>query len=282
MMKIGKYTVYTHLLDYFRLDGGSMFGVVPKVLWEKHLPSDSSNRIPLCTRALILESGNRKIMVDAGCGTKWDQKRKDQFEIQNKYSGPLHQYIPDVTDLVLSHLHFDHGGGGSYFDDNGVLLPSFPSATLYLSDENMSVAKNPGTREKGSYLQENVDPLEKLAIRQVKDDAMLFDDIKATLLFGHTSGMILLTVYDSDVPRLVFVSDLVPTHHHIPVPYVMGFDLHAERSMKERERFYDTWVEHETILVFPHDREVSAGILKKEHGRYSLKKSLDLDSMLTR
>ena len=129
---VGNYKVNSYILDLFRLDGGAMFGSVPKSLWEKEIPADEKNRIQLCTRVLVLEGEGRKILIDSGCGFCWSEKEKEIFKIEYQYSGLLSVFIPDVTDVILTHLHFDHAGGISSILD-GKHVPSFPKARHWVS-----------------------------------------------------------------------------------------------------------------------------------------------------
>jgi glyoxylase-like metal-dependent hydrolase (beta-lactamase superfamily II) len=276
MLKTNEYTVYTLVLDNFKLDGGSMFGVVPKVLWEKQIPSDEKNRIPLCGRALVLESADRKILVDLGCGTKWDEKGAGNFDIRKQYPGRLQEVLSGVTDVVLSHLHFDHCGGVSFYEGETLKL-TFPDARHYVSEENYRTACNPGAREKGSYLENNVSILAQADLKLLKEGDTIADQISVSLVHGHTQGMMMVSLEEDKVPRLVFVSDLIPTQYHVPLPYIMGYDMHAALTLEERSKWYDLWCKNETILVFPHDRDCAACILGYKNGRYYPKEMIALD-----
>lgn len=279
MLTIGPYKIYTLILDYFKLDGGAMFGSIPKALWQRNMPSDEFNRIPLCTRSLVIEGKGRKILVDVGCGSKWSDKERGIFEISSKYEGSLSNIIEGVTDLVLSHLHFDHAGGVSN-NLNGSLELSFPKARHYVSKENYERALNPGPREKGSYLVDNVSILSQADLVLTEDEYEILPGISLHSLYGHTRGMQMLVIKEQDAYKLAFPSDLVPTHHHISLPYIMGFDLNAEQSIKERLKYYSKFISDETILIFEHDRECSAGKIKMDNGRYSLLTSISTDQEL--
>ncbi len=279
MLIINDYKIYTLVLDNFKLDGGSMFGTVPKVLWNKLIPSDENNRIPLCGRVLILESKDRKFVIDLGCGNKWDEKGRKNFAIENLYTQKLDELIPGVTDVVLSHLHFDHCGSVSYKEDE-VLKLSFPKARHYVSEINYTLSKAPGAREKGSYLKDNVSILDQAELSLLKEGDSISDNLSISLVHGHTQGMMLISLYENAVPRLVFVSDLIPTQHHIPLPYIMGYDMCAAKTLDERLKWYELWHKHQTILVFPHDRDCAAGVLGFKDNRYCLADSHALDISL--
>lgn len=282
MRTINSFKVYTHILDYFALDGGSMFGTVPKMLWQKMIPSDDSNRIPLCGRVLFIETEDRKFIVDLGVGSNWDDKGRKIFSIENRYAGDISSFFSGVTGVILTHLHFDHCGWLSYAEPNTEQKKlSFPNATHYVSKLNYELAKSPNEREKGSYLSKNVELLKDAKCMFLEDGDSITKDISVTLLNGHTKGMMIVSINEASVPKLVFVSDLIPTSHHIPLQYIMGYDMCASTTLDERLKWYDLWCKHETILVFPHDRDCSSGILGFKDGRYYLKEKINLELELT-
>ncbi|HMO17947.1 MAG TPA: MBL fold metallo-hydrolase [Oligoflexia bacterium] len=284
MLNIGPYRVYTHIVDYFKLDGGSMFGSVPKVLWERYLPADSLNRIPLCSRVMIIESPGRKILIDTGCGLKWDEKRRAQYDIKsalNNYSEDsiLSKRISGVTDVVLTHLHFDHAGGVSYFNGS-VLKLSFPDAKHYVSKENFDQAMNPGQRERGSYFPEHLSILQESDLVLTKDEFEILPGIRFYTLYGHTRGMQIVIIEEGGMAKVAFLADLVPTHHHLQLPFIMGYDMCAEKTLAERLRFYPRFLQDETVLIFEHDRDCAAGILGLSKDKYMLEKQIVLDCEL--
>ena len=158
-MEVNGYKISSQILENFRLDGGAMFGSVPKLLWNKKLVADENNRIGMVTRVLIFEGKGRKVLVDVGIGTKEDQKFSENFCVQRSIDKPLSQSIPDVTDIILTHLHFDHAGGISYLDEKSKVALSFPNAKIFLQQKNLENATQPNSREKASYLAHNISPL---------------------------------------------------------------------------------------------------------------------------
>lgn len=256
-----------------------MFGAVPKVLWEKALPADEKNRIPLCSRVLIIEGEGRKVLVDTGCGDKWDDKRRENYAIKSLFPGQLSSHLTGITDVVLTHLHFDHAGGVSCMLDSKLTL-SFPEAKHYVSRENFERASNPGPREKGSYLSENVSILSESDLTLMEDQYEVLPGIRMHTLYGHTKGMQILAIEENAIMKLAFLADLVPTHHHLPLAFVMGYDMCAETTIEERKRFYQRFEKEQTILVFEHDRDCAAGMLESVNGKYSLSSRISLDREL--
>jgi glyoxylase-like metal-dependent hydrolase (beta-lactamase superfamily II) len=272
-MKIGKYEVNLINSGYFGLDGGAMFGIVPKPLWEKTNPSDDANRIKLATRNLLLENGNRKILVDTGMGIKWDEKSKNIYDInQEKFSltNELknHNIKPDdITDVILTHLHFDHTGG-STIQINNKLIPAFPNAKYYVQKKNYEWAVNPSERDKGSYIKDNFVPLKAEGVLQFFDGEQNFDDeISFVLVNGHTFSQQLLKLSDSS-NTLLFCGDLFPTTSHIPLPYVMGYDLQPLVTVEEKKQILKKAVEENWKLIFEHDPDFCSATIKHTEKGY--------------
>ena len=274
---VGNYKVNSYILDLFRLDGGAMFGSVPKSLWGKEMPADEKNRIQLCTRVLVIEGEGRKILVDTGCGTCWSDKEKEIFKIEHQYSNLLSNLIPNVTDVVLSHLHFDHAGGITSVA-NGQFVPSFPKARHWVSRENLERAKNPGVRERVSYRSSEVDVLTQVDLNQVESGEEIIPGIILNNLYGHTFGMSWIGLKEQGVYKLIFLADLCPTSSHLRIPYLMGYDLLAEVTMKEKQEVLDIAVNNKSLVVFEHGPRVSSAYLEKdERGNFVMQAQYDLD-----
>lgn len=249
-----------------------MFGSVPKTLWNREAPADEANRILLATRSLVLDDGERRILVDVGCGDKWTEKLRSIYCIPD---GP-YVPVPGVTDVVLTHLHFDHGGGVSRYED-GSLAPSYPSARHWVSATNYENAKNPHPRERASYLPENVDILEQVDLRLTADGAVIMPGISVHQVHGHTRGLQWLHVTDGEA-TIVYPADLVPTSKHLPVPYVMGYDMCAEMAMAEKEAFLRQVVDGDWIVAFEHDPKLAAARIRfDERGKPVIGEALELD-----
>jgi len=267
-MKVAGYKVSQFTSDYFKLDGGAMFGSVPKTLWSKRIEADEKNRIPLGCRLLVLENKERRILIDVGMGLKWQEKERSIFAVENFFQEPLSSQIPDVSDVIITHLHFDHAGGVTYYDQAGNLQITYPSATTYVSQRNFEHAGSPGPRERASYLRENRDPLEQGELKLTQDKEEILPGIIVHLLDGHTKGMQAIQVGEGE-GALLYVADLMPTAHHVSVPYVMGYDLCAETSMQEKERFLTQAAAEGWTIVFEHDRESAAATVAKDsRGRF--------------
>lgn len=245
-----------------------MFGSVPKTLWGKAIGADEKNRIPLCARVLVIESSAGTILADCGNGEKWSDKERDIFAIHSLTGKPIRELVPDVSHLILTHLHFDHAAGLSYRDSAGELRLSYPNAVHYLNRENLERAKAPGARERGSYLQDTVTPLLQANLKLTADGEEILPGITVYQSNGHTRGLQWLLIEDGG-DKIAFPSDLIPTSHHVSIPWVMGYDLHAEKTMEEKEKFLARAVEENWLVIFQHDREVESGrISRDERGRF--------------
>ena len=261
-MKIGKYEIHYITSGYFALDGGAMFGIIPKPLWEKTNSPDSVNRIKLATRNLLLISDNRKLLIDTGMGEKWDEKSRAIYDIkQDKTSvesqlEKLNIRSGDITDVILTHLHFDHTGGSTRYD-NGKLIPAFPNAKYYVQRKNYEWACNPSERDRGSYIKDNFVPLMKAGVLNYTSGDDDFDDeIKFVVINGHTFAQQLLKISDSS-NTLLFCGDLFPTVSHIPLPYVMGYDLQPLVTVEEKKNILSYAAEENWKLFFEHDADTA-------------------------
>jgi glyoxylase-like metal-dependent hydrolase (beta-lactamase superfamily II) len=270
-MQIGRYRITLHNHGFFRLDGGAMFGSVPKTLWARDAPPDDENRILLATRSLVIDDANRRLLVDVGCGDKWNEKSRQIFCIA---SDP-YQPVPGVTDVLLTHLHFDHAGGVSCFLE-GQPTPNYPRAKHFVSQINFENARNPHRRERASYLPENVDVLKQVDLVLTQNGQEIWPGISVHQCDGHTRGLQWVKVADTET-TLAFPTDLIPSSKHLPVPYVMGYDMCAEVAMAEKESFLQQAVDGNWIVVFEHDPAVAAGRISfDEQGRPTLLSSHEL------
>lgn len=260
-MQVGRYTVSTFVPDRFRLDGGAMFGSVPKVLWSRKIAADEQNRIQLACRVLVLQDGARRILVDVGMGRKWSEKEVGIYAIEYGAAGPIETAVPGVTDVILTHLHFDHGGGVTHRTAAGEVKLSFPQAKHYLHRSNWEIARKPGLRERASYLKDHVEPLAQADLVLVGNGDEILPDISGHISNGHTQGLQWILI-DGGENKIAYPADLIPTSHHLSVPYVMGYDLCAQVSMQEKEAFVRRAVEENWIIVFEHDAEVAAARIK--------------------
>ena len=280
-MKIGKYTLHIINSGYFGLDGGAMFGIIPKPLWQKTNPPDEANRIKLATRNLLLTDGKRKILIDTGNGNKWDEKSKNiyGFDFTNSLEGSLNNLNltpSDITDVILTHLHFDHTGGSTKIE-NDKLIPAFPNAKYYVQKENYEWAMNPSERDKGSYLKDSFEPLMKEGVLNFIEDQEKFDDeIEFVIINGHTFAQQLIKISDSS-NTILYCADLFPTTSHIPLPYVMGYDLQPLVTVEEKKKVLAKAIEESWKIFFEHDPETAlASVEKNEKGFRAIDKKKEL------
>ncbi|MGE5429812.1 MAG: MBL fold metallo-hydrolase [Syntrophomonadaceae bacterium] len=256
-MKIGKYNLEIIEAGTFALDGGAMFGIIPRPLWEKSNPADDRNRITLSTRCLLLTSADKKILIDTGMGDKWDEKSHNIYDIQ--VSGTLAELLQqrgikseEITDVILTHLHFDHTGGSTRYED-GKLVPAFPNATYYVQKKNLNWALNPSQRDKGSYIKENFVPLLEHGVLKFFDGDEAFDEeIELLQMNGHTFGQQLVKISDGS-NTFVYCGDLIPLASHTHLPYIMGYDLQPLVTLEEKKNILMKAAEENWKLIFEHD-----------------------------
>jgi glyoxylase-like metal-dependent hydrolase (beta-lactamase superfamily II) len=270
-MQIGKYKLSVVNTGYFRLDGGAMFGIIPKNLWQKTNPPDDQNRIKLATRNLLLEKDGRKILIDTGMGDKWDEKARKIYDIDQKTNSieiALHELNlkpEDITDVILTHLHFDHTGGSTK-PEKDKLVPAFPNAKYFVQKKNFEWAMNPSERDKGSYIKENFAPLVEEGVLNLISDESFDDEIDFIVVNGHTFGQQLLKISDTK-NTILYCCDLFPTTSHIPLSYIMGYDLQPLITVTEKKKILPVAVEENWKLFFEHDPEtVLATVINTDKG----------------
>jgi len=258
--------LYSINTGYFKLDGGAMFGVVPKTIWNKINPADENNLCSWALRCLLIEDGNRLILVDNGNGDKQDAKFFSHYYLHGEDSldKSLAKYGfsgDDITDVFLTHLHFDHCGG-SILREGDKLVPTFKNATFWSNKTHWEWAVNPNDREKASFLKENILPIKesgKLQFVEVSEgkngnlgSTKFNDTIAIRFVNGHTESMMLPQIRYKD-KTVVFMADLLPSHGHIPIPYVMAYDMFPLTTMNEKKSFLREAIENDYILFFEHD-----------------------------
>ena len=257
-MKIGGYEIFAIETGRFALDGGAMFGVVPKVLWEKSNPPDEKNRIELALRCLLLRGNNRIILIDTGIGFDWEDKFKNIYKIYNSKNTLIDNLsehkvsAADITDVILTHLHFDHTGGTTYIEKDDHKL-TFPNAIHHVQEEQWEWALNPADKDRASFVKNNFLLLERnKRLNKLNASGRLFDDIDLLVMYGHTQGMQLVKISDNR-ETLLFCSDLIPTASHISVPWVMAYDNNPLTTIAEKKRLLPQAFEERWILFFEHD-----------------------------
>jgi glyoxylase-like metal-dependent hydrolase (beta-lactamase superfamily II) len=264
----------------FKLDGGAMFGSVPKNLWSKLIPVDEQNRIPLAARGLLIQQGSKLILVDVGMGEKWDSKSRDIFAIQNNSFDQIKLDPTKITDVILTHLHFDHAGGISVYDETDSthtkIKPTYPNAKLFVQRRNLEVAKKPSVREKASYLKENWQVVDQMNVELLDGDTQIYPGIRTHEIFGHTDGQQWIEI-ESEGRKWLFTTDLIPTSRHLPVPFVMGYDLCAKTVLEEKQAFLEYALKEQAVLIFQHDPDLPAATIQiNQKGHFAVKDIVDL------
>lgn len=269
----------------FKLDGGAMFGVVPKSIWNKTNPADENNMCNWSMRCLLIEDGNRLILIDNGLGNKQDDKffshyylnGNDSLESSLKTAG---FHVDDVTDMFLTHLHFDHCGGSiKHNKDKTAFETTFKNATYWSNSEHWEWATKPNPREKASFLKENILPIQEsgqLKFVENENQKPFGDSISIAYMRGHTDAM-MIPLINYKGKTIAFMADLIPSVGHIPLPYVMGYDTRPLLTITEKEKFLNTAVEKEYILFFEHDsvnecctvQKTEKGVRLKEAFRFN-------------
>jgi glyoxylase-like metal-dependent hydrolase (beta-lactamase superfamily II) len=242
-----------------KLDGGAMFGVVPKVKWSKLYPCDENNLCNWIMRCLLVVDGDRKILIDTGIGTKQPEKFFSNYYLNGDASLDkslaAHGFtVDDITDVILTHLHFDHCGDAIRWNtDKTDYVPTFKNATYYTSRKQWDWATNPNNREKASFLKENILPIrEKGKLQLIDQDCDLFPGIFVRLFYGHTDGQVIPFIHFKH-STVVFMADVLPSATHIPLPYVMSYDTRPLITLEEKEKFLKEAAQNGYILFFEHD-----------------------------
>jgi glyoxylase-like metal-dependent hydrolase (beta-lactamase superfamily II) len=271
-----------HTIDtgLFKLDGGAMFGVVPKTLWQKLVTPDANNLCTWAMRCLLIENGKQLILVDCGMGTKQDAKFFSYYEPHGE--GELIEsirkagYSPeDITDVLLTHLHFDHCGGAVYRKDEKLVL-TFPNATYWSNQAHWDWATiKPNAREKASFLKENILPLQESGHLKFIGETSPFENIEIIKVDGHTEKMMLPLIHYKNT-KILYCADLIPSSAHIPIPYVMGYDMRPLQTIQEKEELLAKAIAENWLLVFEHDAQIEACSLQSTEKGIRMKEAIQL------
>jgi len=242
----------------FKLDGGAMFGVVPKVMWNKLYPADENNLCNWAMRCLLVIDGDRKILIDNGIGNKQDEKFLKHYYLNGddsleKSLSKLSYSFDDITDVVLTHLHFDHCGGSIKYNENKELVPAFPNATFHTSKQQWDWATNPNRREKASFLKENILPMQESGkLNLFEKEHELFPNFEVKLFDGHTNGQV-IPIINVNGQKFAYAGDLFPSTAHIPMPYIMSYDTKPLVTLADKKRFFIDAMKENYIIIFEHD-----------------------------
>ena len=269
--------IYAIETGNLKLDGGAMFGVVPKVMWQKLYPADENNLCNWAMRCLLVVDGARKILIDTGIGDKQDEKFLKHYYLNGdatleKSLKKLGYTTDDITDVILTHLHFDHVGGAVKYNEKKELVPAFANAKYHTSKKQWNWATNPNRRERASFLKENILPLQEHKVLHLFDEEHeLFPNIYIQLYDGHTDGQV-IPIINVNGQKFAYTADLFPSVAHLPMPYIMSYDTRPLVTLEDRKRFFNKAMDENYILFFEHDlynecctlHETEKGIRAKE------------------
>jgi glyoxylase-like metal-dependent hydrolase (beta-lactamase superfamily II) len=241
---------------FFKLDGGAMFGIVPKNIWNKLNPSDDSNLCTWSMRTLLIEINGKKILIDTGIGSNQNQKFFDIYQPSNQFDFSV--LSEEITDVFLTHLHFDHCGGAMVGNN-----PTFKNATYWSNEIHWNSAIHPNPKEKNSFLKENFIDLPISFIPHQEVDFQWLERISIRFNFGHTQAMMLLWI-ESDIGSLIYCADTIPSVSHIGLPYVMSYDIFPLTTITEKNQLLHEALEKNAILIFEHDPKYAACTVKRD------------------
>ena len=268
-MHLGSLDIHIVSDAAFRLDGGAMFGVVPKVLWERQFPADEKNRIALATNCLLVRGDGFTAVIESGLGEKWDEKSRAMYAISNATTlldslARLGVEPEDVDALILSHLHFDHAGGATRLE-GGRAVPTFPNATLYVQETELAHARAPNERDRASYRPEDWEPYAEAGrIQTIAGDQEIRPGITVVPVRGHNAGMQAIRV-DSGGRTVFYFADALPTSAHVPIPWIMSYDLYPVDLIENKKRLLEEAVREKWLCVFEHDPRVPWGTVVEDH-----------------
>ncbi len=281
-MIIGKFNIDVVETGIFGLDGGAMFGIVPKPLWSKvYHPGDELNRIPLSSRALLVRWENHILLVDVGNGTKMNEKFRSIYNIDKEKSSfdfalqPFGIKPEDVTDVILTHLHFDHAGGSTTIK-NGKVIPTFFNAKYYLQKYQLKWAQNPTEKDAASFIPDNYVPLIREGVLETLDgEGEIYPGISVLPFFGHTRAMQTVKIHDAGL-SLLYCADLIPTSAHIQAPFIMGYDNDPLVTLREKKSLLPRACEENWMLVFEHDAFIQAARIEINNKGFKFREKVEI------
>lgn len=275
-MKFGRFEIHSVSDGFFRLDGGAMFGVVPRVIWERTNPPDDKNRILLGLNPFLIITEQRKILVDTGIGNKDDAKFCSLYAVDRKPTieeslAKLNISVNDINIVVSTHLHWDHAGGNTTKGTDGKIRATFPNATYMIQRGEWEEATTPNERTKGSYHQEDFLPLKQAGqLELIVGDTPVEDGIDIITIPGHNRHFQTVLI-SSNNQKAIFLGDLIPTASHLSYPYIMGYDLFPLETLKAKKQLLQRAIEENWLLIFEHDPKVKMGYVKMQLGKPVLK-----------
>jgi len=273
-ISLDQFEIYGLRDGFFSLDGGAMFGVVPKTLWEKKFPADEKNRIKLALNSILIKTAKELILVETGIGGDLDPKFYDYYSVERKPGlvlslEKLGYQAEDIDLVVNTHLHFDHCGGNTSKNEKGEDVPTFPKARYIIQKGEWEDALHPSERDKASYLEQNFLPLEKHGLLQLVDgNKEISEGVEVIVVPGHTSRHQCLKV-STGGKVFFFLGDLVPTSAHVGLSYIMSYDLFPQQTLENKREYFEQAIEEDWILAFNHDPEHFFGKVKKVNNKYT-------------
>lgn len=280
-MRVGAFDCRAVETGTFRLDGGAMFGVVPKVLWSKTNPADENNRISMAMRTLFVEGGGRRLLIDSGSGTKLDEKmlRNYVIETDGLRAALERNDIPpsSVTDAIATHLHFDHAGGYTYYDGEGDLRLVMPEARHHIQRRQWEAALDPNEKDRASFFEENFRPIEESSkLHLVDGEVELYPGVTLIPTEGHTPGHQVVLI-GGGAETLLYCGDLIPLASHVNLPYIMSYDHYPLETLEEKKRLLGRAADEGWILFFEHDPAIAAcRIRRAEKGRFEISEEIEI------
>jgi glyoxylase-like metal-dependent hydrolase (beta-lactamase superfamily II) len=279
-MRLGQFELISLSDGVLRLDGGAMFGVVPKPLWTKRIPADDRNRIPLAMRPLLVRTGDANILIDAGIGDKMGPKDQDIYGLDRSHNldaslAAAGLTAADIDIVIATHLHFDHVGGCTVRTEAG-LQPHFPRARHIIRKGEWEDATHPHERNRGSYIADNFVPLLSAGVVEFHDDdTEVVPGIRVRRTGGHTRYHEMVSITNGG-RTAVFVADLIPTTAHLDEPWIMGYDLYPVETLESKRAFLREAIEREYVIFFEHDMTVPAGVIRQDGGRKTVEPVTDI------
>ncbi len=272
-LTIGQFQIYGLRDGFFCLDGGAMFGIVPKTLWEKKYPADELNRIRLGLNSILIRTEDNNVLVETGIGTHLDRKLADMYSfdpqpglVESLKGVGLEK--EDVDYVINTHLHFDHCGGNTVVDSTGEVVPTFPHAEYIIQKGEWESACHPSPRDKASYLEKYFRPIEEhKQLHLVEGDTQILEGVEVLLTPGHTASHQCIKI-ESNGQVLFFLGDMVPTSGHVRLPYVMSYDLFPLKTIKNKEKYYSLAQKENWTMAFNHDPEYFFGKIGIKDEKY--------------
>jgi len=274
-MKLGRFEIFNLTDGLFRLDGGAMFGIVPRPLWEKTNPPDDRNRIRMNLGVLLIRAHGKNILIDTGAGGKLDSKWQDIYALQRKPSleeslAKLRLAAADIDIVINTHLHFDHAGGNTLKNLQGQIVPTFPKARYFVQKGEWDWAHTKHERTQFAYLKDDFSPLERNGrLTLLNGDEEIVNGVKVLVTPGHTEHHQCAFV-ESEGRKAIFLADLIPMVAHLPYPYIMGYDLFPLKTLETKKKILRQAYDEHWLLIFQHDPDTQMGYLKKTEDRYTL------------